>query len=117
MAKTATLQERLIQLFDADPRTDSAIGDMLGVSKQTVSAWRNGSRSPKKSMVVKIAHHYNTSEEWLMGWDLPTPGAPANTVTLNNEEMSLLLAYRAADDRARDDAMHILSTHQKGGTP
>ena len=113
MAKTATLQERLVMLFDTDPRNDSGIGDALGVSKQTISAWRNGSRSPKKSMVVRIAQHYNTTEEWLMGWDLPGPGVSANTATLTDDEMKLLLAYRAADDRAREDAMNTLKQHPR----
>ena len=73
MAKVATNQERLNELFNADPRSDGAIADSLGVSKQTISAWRNGTRSPKRTMVKTIAEKYNVSEEWLYGWDLPTP--------------------------------------------
>jgi len=41
MAKTATIVERLNELFNADPRNDSAIAASLGVSKQTVSACKN----------------------------------------------------------------------------
>lgn len=73
MAKIATNQERLNELFNADPRSDAAIADSLGVSKQTISAWRNGTRSPKRTMVNVIAQKYGVSEEWLYGWDLPTP--------------------------------------------
>ena len=78
MAKTATNQERLNQLFDADARNDIDIASFLGVSKQTISAWRNGTRSPKRSMITKIAQAYNTTEEWLMGWDLPAHQSPIN---------------------------------------
>ena len=53
--KIATSQERLIQLFDSDPRNDTAIADALGVSKQTVSMWRHGTRSPKKSVLIHIS--------------------------------------------------------------
>ena len=60
--------ERLNSLFDSDPRTDTAIADALGVSKQTVSYWRQGVRSPKKTMIVKIAELYNVSPVWLFGW-------------------------------------------------
>ena len=73
MAKIASSQERLNQLFDADPRTDIAIANSLGISKQTISAWRNGTRSPKRTMVKTIAQYYNCSEEWLYGWDMPAP--------------------------------------------
>ena len=66
--KIATSQERLIELFDSDPRTDTAIAKELCVSKQTISAWRTGTRSPKKAMLVKIANIYHVSIEWLMGF-------------------------------------------------
>lgn len=112
MAKIATNQERLNQLFDADPRNDTGIGDLLGVSKQTISAWRNGSRSPKKSMITKIAKIYSVTEEWLMGWDLPGPVMHDGFV-LEPEERILLDAYRAADDRAKADALQMLQNHKK----
>lgn len=72
--KTATNQERLAELFESDPRRDSAIGKSLGVSKQTVSAWRCGTRSPKKPTLIKIAEEYNVSIEWLMGFDVERTG-------------------------------------------
>lgn len=76
--KTATNQERLNELFDADPRNDSSIAVELGVSKQTISAWRSGFRSPKKPMLVKISELYHVSIEWLMGFDVDrsVPGSP-----------------------------------------
>lgn len=67
--KTATNTERLNELFDKDPRNDSAIADALHVSKQAVCAWRNGTRSPKKSMIIQIANMYNVDIGWLMGYD------------------------------------------------
>lgn len=72
--KIATNQERLIELFDSDPRTDTAIAKELGVSKQTISAWRNGTRSPKKPMLIKIVETYHVSIEWLMGFDVEKTG-------------------------------------------
>ncbi len=69
--KIATNKERLIELFDADPRNDTAIAEQFGVSKQAVSAWRNGTRSPKKTVLIEIANYYKVSIEWLMGFDVP----------------------------------------------
>ena len=68
--KTSTSTERLRELFDSDSRNDSAIARELGVSRQTVSSWRTGVRSPKKPMLVKIADTYHVSIEWLMGFDV-----------------------------------------------
>lgn len=101
MAKVATNQERLNQLFDADPRSDSAIGEALGVSKQTISAWRNGTRSPKRSMLTLIARHYNTSEEWLLGWDLPANGA----ASLTPAEITLISDFRSLNETGQQKVL------------
>lgn len=110
MTRVSTNQVRLNQLFDADPRNDSAIGEALGVSKQTISAWRNGTRSPKRSMLTKIAQLYHTSEEWLLGWDMPAPVAGS---VLSQEEERLLTAYRAAEDTAQRYALEMLLAHPR----
>ena len=68
--KVANSTERLNELFDADPRNDTEIAEKLNVSKQTVCSWRNGRRSPKKSVLIKIAELYGVSIEWLMGFDV-----------------------------------------------
>ena len=62
--------QRLNELFDADPRSDTAIADALNVSKQAISTWRRGTRSPKKSVLIKIAEMYHVSVEWIMGFDV-----------------------------------------------
>ena len=49
--------------------TDLAKG--LQVSKQTISAWRSGARSPKTPMVEAIARFFDVSIPWLMGLDCP----------------------------------------------
>ena len=74
--KIATNQERLNELFDSDPRNDTAIALALGVSKQTISMWRHGTRSPKKSVLVQIAKEFDVSIEWLMGFDVERSGQP-----------------------------------------
>ena len=69
--KITTNQERLNELFNSDSRNDTAIAADLNVSKQALSAWRKGTRSPKKSILIKIAQMYSVSLEWLMGFDVP----------------------------------------------
>lgn len=69
--KVATNQERLNELFDSDPRNDTAIAEALGVSKQAISAWKTGVRSPGKKMLFKISETFDVSLEWLMGYDYP----------------------------------------------
>lgn len=68
--KITNSQDRINELLDADPRSLTAIADELGVSKQAVSSWKTGIRSPKKKILIKMAEMYNTSIEWLMGFDV-----------------------------------------------
>lgn len=98
--KVATNQERLNQLFDSDQRTDSAIAAELGVSKQTISMWRHGTRSPKKSVLIKIADMYNVDIAWLMGYDVPKeyikPDIPV--FLPNNEKFTKIMANMTAQE-------------------
>ena len=90
-----TNQDRLNELFDADPRNDTAIANDLGVSKQSISMWRKGIRSPKKSVLIRIAEKYRVSLEWLMGFDVdkvPEAQLPADTADQpKNDEVRLLV--------------------------
>ena len=96
--KTATNQERLNELFDADPRNDSAIAAELGVSKQTISAWRSGFRSPKKPMLIKIAELYHVSIEWLMGFDVERSTSGTPIVIPDSDMFRKILKYMTSDD-------------------
>lgn len=99
--KVATNQERLNELFDADPRNDSAIASELGVSKQTISAWRSGFRSPKKPMLLKICDVFHVSIAWLMGYDVgrqETVEKSKHIVIQNIQQFSHLLQYMTEDE-------------------
>lgn len=69
--KVATFQQRFKELCDSNPTTDTALAEKLGVSKQTISSWKSGHRSPKKPMIVSIARFFHVSVDWLMGFDVP----------------------------------------------
>lgn len=92
--KVSTSTERINELFDSDPRNDTTIATILDVSKQTISAWRKGTRSPKKPMLIRISEEFNVSIEWLMGFDVPVretaPVVKADD-TLQSEEIRLLI--------------------------
>lgn len=96
--KTATNQERLNELFDADPRNDSSIAAELGVSKQTISAWRSGFRSPKKPMLIKIAELYHVSIEWLMGFDVDRSSSGSSIVIPDTDMFRKIMENMSAVD-------------------
>lgn len=67
----STFEQRFSELLDSLPGNDSDAAAQLGVSKQRLSSWRTGYRSPKKDMIEKIAQTFNVSIPWLMGLDVP----------------------------------------------
>lgn len=73
--KIKSCQERLIELFDSLPYSDVSIADQLSVSKQAISAWRSGTRSPKKPTLEAICNHFGVDIAWLMGYDVPRQAA------------------------------------------
>lgn len=69
--KVSTFQQRFKELCDSKSTTDTALADKLGVSKQTISSWKSGYRSPKRPMVESIARVFGVNADWLMGYDFP----------------------------------------------
>ena len=68
--KVSTFQKRFSLLCDSSGKFDTALAEDLRVSKQTVSAWKSGRRSPKEPMIRAIAHYFHVKVEWLMGYDV-----------------------------------------------
>lgn len=63
----ASFQHRFSELLSRSALNDSAVAEALGVSKQTVSAWKSGDRTPKRPTVITIASYFNVSVPWLLG--------------------------------------------------
>lgn len=68
--KVNTFQERFAELCESNPANDTALANALHVSKQTISAWKIGTRSPRQPLVIDIANYFRVSVSWLMGFDV-----------------------------------------------
>ena len=66
----SSFQERFSELCESSPMSDTSLGNALHVSKQTISAWRTGTRSPRKPIIIDIANYFRVSVAWLMGYDV-----------------------------------------------
>ena len=64
MADFTTRFNDLVNSFSGN---DTELADALGVSKQTISAWKNGIRNPKRPVIRTIAEYFGVSIPWLMG--------------------------------------------------
>lgn len=67
----ADFQTRFNELIQSYAGNDTDVARLLGVTKQAVSNWKAGTRSPRKDTILVIARVFNVSLEWLMGFDVP----------------------------------------------
>ena len=77
--KVSTFKDRFRSLCEENPTSDSKLADRLHVSKQTISAWKSGIRSPKEPTIIAIASFFNVSVKWLMGFDVSREPADDRT--------------------------------------
>lgn len=70
MKKTSSFVARFNLLLSKTGKSDSSLAADLGYSKQAVSSWKNGIRSPRKSAVMNLANYFGVDEIWLMGYDI-----------------------------------------------
>jgi len=98
--KVATFQQRFSEICDSNPNNASFIAEQLHVSRQTVSAWKSGYRSPKAPTIVAIADYFGITIEWLMGFDcVKEAKKPDIPVFLpNNEKFTKIMANMTAQE-------------------
>lgn len=78
--KISTFKERFSELCESNPMNDTALGNALHVSKQTISAWKSGTRSPRQPIIIDIANYFRVSVAWLMGFDVKKELTPREMI-------------------------------------
>ena len=89
--------------------TTTQLGEMIGVQNSAITKYEKGRVDLKASQVKTIAEALQISPVLLLD-DIETE--------LTYAEHDLIIAFRAADDRARQDALKTLRDHprEQGGT-
>ena len=98
--------------------TQKQLGELIGgKGVSTVSEWESGKRSPDIELIPIIAQILNVQPAFFVDetrditLNLSTPKSEYDP--LSEQEHVLLDAYRAADDRAREDALKTLLDHPR----
>ena len=98
--------------------TQKQFGELIGGKGiSTISEWESGKRSPDlellpimaKILNVKPAFFVDESEDLSLSFSAPK----SEYDFISEQEYTLLRAYRAADDRAREDALKTLMDHPR----
>lgn len=93
--------------------TQDQLADAIGVSPSAVGMYEAGRRKPKDHIVEALADVFNVPkyailyrEDEIIAMDVEVQH---DNLTIS--ERRLLSAYRAADERAREDALNTLLNH------
>lgn len=88
------------------------VGAIVGVGKSTVRKWEAGTiRNLRRDKIALLAKALRLEPVDLIDLeDLPAE----KPLDLSPEEITLVKAYRAADDRAKADALSTLESHPRG---
>lgn len=85
--------------------TQKNVADALHCSVVVYSRYETGDRQPSIETLLKLSDFFDVSVDQILG--KKTPLLP----TLNSYESTLIDAARRADERARQDAVHLLLLH------
>lgn len=69
--------------------TQSQLGEKIGVAKSVVSYYENGDRYPSPEILIKIAHTFNVSTDYLLGINREKS---INVSGLNEEDIQVVLS-------------------------
>ena len=106
----ADFTERFNELLARSAENDTTIAEALGVSKQSISAWKNGVRFPKRPMIRTIANYFHVGVPWLEGvTDDETAGIESTSdrsnYILDSNEIELLSIFRTLNDFGQQTLM------------
>ncbi len=89
------MYERIDRLLMENGLNDSALAEIAGVGKSTVSGWRSGKYNPKENKLQRIADYFDVSIEWLIGaTDYRTKG--------EQETMDILFESKAQRSHSKE---------------
>lgn len=85
--------------------TQAEVATLLNVSSVVYSRYETGSRQPSIDVLVQLADIFGVTVDYLLGRQEITDSS------LSDYELRLLIASRNADERAKQDALHMLTAH------
>lgn len=98
----SSFKERLNELCNRSELNDTELAKKLDVSKQTLSAWKCGTRSPKTLTIEMIANRFGVAVEWLIGFDV---SERQEEKPILEDELDNILAKRLTEIRPEFSAL------------
>ena len=111
--KITNFAQRLNSLISESGISAGSFADNLGISKQAISAWQNGTRTPKQPTIATIAQYFNVCIPWLMGYDVAREHAEIRTPA-KEWGQPILAAYADANMPTQENICKLLCPSLSG---
>ena len=85
--------------------TQQQVADAIGCSVMVYSRYERETRQPSIDVLIRLSDLFGVTIDYLVGKEQVEDG------TLSSYERALVVAARNADERAREDALHLLESH------
>ena len=99
--------DRLKEARKAAGISQEELAALVGVSKGAIGNYETGRSSPIEPVLIKLMRVLKVDANYLYQDDIIDP------INLKPDERRLLNAYRAADDRAREEAIGVLERYPR----
>lgn len=87
------IEKRIKQLRINQKISQQELGNILGVTKVSVSCYENGKRVPSLDTLIKIAEYFNTSLDYLVGREKKIYNEESNKYVGAISEQDIELIY------------------------
>lgn len=96
---------RLKEIRTQRKLSQKEVADYLGISDVSYGRYESGNREPSIEMLIKLSDLFKVTIDYIVGKEDPA------FIGMSKYEYALVLASRAADERAKEDAMLLLQRH------
>ena len=87
------------------------LADAIGVSQQSINQYENHSVEPDISVLTRLADHFNTSIDFIVGrTDIRRPIEHTEAFHLNRDESDVITQYRALKGSEKQCVSLVIKT-------
>lgn len=87
--------------------TQKEVSQAIGCSEVVYSRYETGAREPSIDTLIKLADFFEVTTDFLLGHGVEV------SELLSEHEVRFIRAFRSADQRAREDALALLISHDQ----
>ncbi len=92
--------------------SQKALGEVIGVSQQSINKYENYNIEPDISTLIHLSEYFNTSVDYLIGnTEIRQVAEVAMSYNLSQDEMDVVNEYRKLSEQERDVVRLILSKY------